>query len=270
MVQHSRDPTENLKRIHEEFPDAKIILVHGSDLKYVHGSDYIKKIGGRIVQHPYYERLSNFKIINQIIENKDKFKDIANFAALIKGEKIDSEYEKGNKIIVSNKADTLKALQSRLSRSYIEKIYSFTVSDWKNKKQKILKDIEREFLGDKIVVRSSAVNEDSLISSMAGYFDSVLNVDSSNLQETEAAVKKVIESYRDKTSESSFNQVLVQLQTKDIAMSGVVFTRTLESNAPYYVINYDDSTGKSNSVTKGVENKTIKILKSVEIKDIPE
>ena len=270
IVQQSKDPTENLKKIHEEFPDAKITLVHGSDWKYVHGSDYIKKIGGRIVQHPYYERLSNFKIINKIIENKDKFRNIADFASLIKGEKVDPEYEKGNKMIISNKADTLKALQPLLTKSQIEKIYSFTVSDWKNKKQKILKDIQREFLGDKVVVRSSAVNEDSLFSSMAGYFESILDVSSGNSHETEPAIKKVIDSYKDKTSESSFNQVLVQLQTKDIVMSGVAFTRTLESNAPYYVINYDDSTGESDSVTRGVENKTMKILKFADVKDIPE
>jgi len=45
MVQTSRDPTENLKKIHEEFPDAELILVHGADWKYVPGSEYIKKVG---------------------------------------------------------------------------------------------------------------------------------------------------------------------------------------------------------------------------------
>ena len=63
MVQDSRDPTENLKKIHEEFPNAEIILVHGSDLSYVHGSEYISQIGGKVVQHPYYGRLSTYKII---------------------------------------------------------------------------------------------------------------------------------------------------------------------------------------------------------------
>ena len=52
MTQRSRDPTENLKKLHEEYPDAKIILVHGSDWKYIPGSEYINKINGRIIQHP--------------------------------------------------------------------------------------------------------------------------------------------------------------------------------------------------------------------------
>jgi glutamine kinase len=268
MVQHSRDPTENLKRIHEEFPDAEIILVHGSDLNYVHGSEYVKSINGSIVQHPYYDRLSNYKIINQLMENKDKFKDITDFASLISGKKeLDSEYEKGNKIIISTKANTLKVLKPILKNSRIEDIYVFTVPDWKNKKQKIIKEIQEKFSG-KIVVRSSAVNEDTLDNSMAGFFESILSVDSGNENEIESAVKKVYSTYKDKGFESSFNQILVQKQTEDIVSCGVLFTRSLEQAAPYYVINYDDSTGETDTVTRGVEDKTLKI--SHFAKDVPD
>lgn len=257
MIQQSRDPTENLKRIHEEFPDAEIILVHGSDWKYIPGSEYVKKIKGKVVQHPYYSRLSNFKIINKIIENKDVIKDIKEFTSYIKKKGFDFEEEKGNKTIVSTKADTLKALQPLLKLSKVEKIFSFTVPDWKNKKQEILNGIKKEFAQGKIVIRSSAVNEDTLNKSMAGCFDSVLNVNSGNMKELEDSIKKVISSYKCKHAESSFNQVLVQVQTKDIVMSGVIFTRSLEHNAPYYIINYDDSTGDSDTVTKGIENKCV-------------
>src|SRR3989344_3769534 len=262
MVQHSRDPTENLKRIHEEFPSAEILLVHGSDLKYVHGQEYIKKIQGQVVQHPYYERLSTVKIMNQIMQTKPK--DIADFADLIEGkEKIDFEYEKGNKVIVSSKADTLRVLKPLVKKSYIEDMYIFTSSDWKNRKQGIMDEITKKF-PNKIVIRSSATNEDTLENSMAGYFQSVLNVDPKDPKQLEAGIKEVLNSYKNKVSESSFNQVLVQSQSKGIVMSGVLFTRTLESNAPYYVINYDDATGETDTVTKGVENKTIKIARFTE------
>ena len=268
MVQDGMDPTGNLKKIHEEFPNAEIILVHGSDWKYVPGSEYIGEIGGSVVKHPYYSRLSNFKIINKIIENKGKFKDITEFTSMIGG-KGSSNADYGNKVIVSTKADTLKTLKPLLKKSRIEKLFSFTVSDWKNNKNLVLGKIKEKFLSDRIVIRSSAVNEDRADKSMAGCFVSVLNVDPSNLDEVEKGIREVIDSYKKKVSESSFNQVIVQSQTKNISLSGVVFTRTLETNSPYYVINYDDSTGQTDTVTKGVENRTIKILRSVDIEKVP-
>ena len=67
MTQHSLDPTDNLKKIHEQFSGAEIILVCGSNWKKVPGSDYIQKIGGEVVQLPFYERLSVENIIHKIL-----------------------------------------------------------------------------------------------------------------------------------------------------------------------------------------------------------
>ncbi len=260
VVQEQRDPTKNLQLIHEEFPEAEIILVHGDDLHYVHGEDYIKSIGGKVVKHPYYPRLSNFKIINYLLENKDKFKDITDFTAFItEKDKLDAEAHQGNKVIISSKADTLKALQPLLKKSKIEPLYSFTISDWKNQKEQVLARIQELFSPFLIVVRSSAVKEDTFEQSMAGCFESVLNVDSEEKAKVEEAINKVSISYKEKDAETSFNQILVQKQTDDVSMSGVVFTRTLSKNGPYYVINYDDTTGSTDSVTAGRENKTLYI-----------
>jgi glutamine kinase len=265
MVQHSRDPVENLKRIREEFPNAEIILVHGDNWKDVPGADYVRGIGGRLLQHPYYARLSTFKIMNKILETKDKHKDIASFTSYIGAKNVGSETE--NKAIISSKADTLQALRPILAKSRVEEMVVFTVSDWKNDQKKVLQNVMKTFSG-KIVVRSSAVNEDTLDQSMAGHFESVLNVDVKEESEVIAAIQKVLKCYKMKKSESSFNQVLVQKQTDEITMSGVVFTRTLEKNAPYYVINYDDKTGSSDSVTSGKENEMMMIAHAT--KDIPE
>jgi len=175
-----------------------------------------------------------------------------------------------NKDIFSTKAGTLEALQHLLKRSQIKKLFSFTVSDWKNKKIEILKTVRKEFSPYKIVIRSSSTSEDSSESSMAGCFDSILNIDSNNLKQIMSAIKKVTDSYKYQTSESSFNRVLVQLQLEDIIMSGVIFTRTLETDSPYYIINYDDKTGETDTVTKGIENKNLKISKFARIEDIPQ
>jgi len=74
MPQSSKDPTENLKRIHEDFKNARIILVHGSDWKDVPGKSFVEKIGGKLVQPPYYERLCTTKIINEILKQGGKKK----------------------------------------------------------------------------------------------------------------------------------------------------------------------------------------------------
>ncbi|MEK6901352.1 MAG: PEP/pyruvate-binding domain-containing protein, partial [Nanoarchaeota archaeon] len=256
VLQHSRDHTENLQKIHEEFPHAELILVHGDDLGDILGADYVKQIGGKLIQHPYYARLSTFKIINELLEQRDKFKDMAQFTSYFKG---GSEFAaaKSNKIIISSKADTLNTLKPLLQKSKIEPLFTFTISDWKNRKQEILQHIQQQFSPSKLVVRSSAVSEDTLEKSMAGYFESVLHIDSTNQTEIENAIKTVVQSYKEKNGESSFNQILVQKQTEDIIMSGVVFTRTLGTNGPYYVINYDNTTGSTDSVTAGMETQTM-------------
>lgn len=67
MTQDNRDPTENLKKIHTQFKNAKIILVHGSNWKKVPGSDYIKKIKGEIVKPEFYDKLSSENVVNKIL-----------------------------------------------------------------------------------------------------------------------------------------------------------------------------------------------------------
>lgn len=66
VTQDKLDPTENLKKIHDQFKDAELILVIGSNWKKVPGADYVKKINGQIVQPPFYEKLSTSNIVKKI------------------------------------------------------------------------------------------------------------------------------------------------------------------------------------------------------------
>ena len=68
IPQHNLDPTDNLKKIHEQFENAKIVLVIGSNWKKVPGAEYIKKIKGEIVQPPFYEKLSTDNIVRKIFK----------------------------------------------------------------------------------------------------------------------------------------------------------------------------------------------------------
>src|SRR3989339_1459740 len=99
------------------------------------------------------------------------------------------QYEK-----FSTKANTLKILEKRLKKSIIEPSFFFSESAWRNNPESIVKHIKKKF-GDRIVVRSSAISEDTAESSMAGFFDSVLTVDSQNVREIKEAIVKVIKSY---------------------------------------------------------------------------
>lgn len=68
MVQNKLDPTENLKKIHEQFGNVKLILVCGSNWKKAPGAKYIKKTNGKVIQPQFYEKLSTKNIINKIFK----------------------------------------------------------------------------------------------------------------------------------------------------------------------------------------------------------
>ncbi len=109
--------------------------------------------------------------------------------------------------------------------------------------------INNKFDG-KIVVRSSSKIEDSFVSSYAGYFHSELYIDSQNPKQIRNAITNVIASYSKNENGSQEDQILVQSQTENVITSGVVFTRNIQNNAPYYLINYDKSSS-TDSVTSG-------------------
>ena len=166
----------------------------------------------------------------------------------------------------TSKANVLKILQNNLKKSKIEKIYEFTVYDWNTKETKIINHIKKNF-AKKIVVRSSAVGEDSIEKSQAGNFESVLNIPSNSSSKIKNGVNTVINSYENKGNQNKKNQILVQSQSNDIVTSGVIFTRSDESN-PYYVINFHDGID-TDKVTKGEIGTVIKLFKYTKLKSLP-
>ena len=68
MVQNSLDPTENLRKICEQFGSVKLVLVYGSNWKKVPGADFVKKMKGTVVQPQFYDKLSTKNIIRKIFK----------------------------------------------------------------------------------------------------------------------------------------------------------------------------------------------------------
>lgn len=250
MLQETFDPSMNLKKIHKLYPDAEITLCHGNDWKFLPAEEFLESINGKIKLTPYYDKLSPENILKQLHEQSERIPRYNN--------------------IVSTKANTLLALQPKLNNSIIEDILVVNEAEFLKNPDSTITKIQNKFKPNKIVVRSSSSQEDGFIKSNAGFYESILNVDSTNPEEIVNAIKKVAESYN-KNSEIEFDttheQILIQTQTEDIAFSGVIFTRDIQKNRPYYLINYDDN-GSTDSVTSGVGGKSIWITKDSKLDNI--
>jgi len=153
------------------------------------------------------------------------------------------------------KAETLERLTPHLEKSRVPELMKFRVGDWKSAgRTKILSDIARLFSKVQVIVRSSAFGEDGNLTAQAGTFLSVPDVSPSDAEAVAAAVDEVITSYGklDVNEEiSGDNQVIVQEMISEVAVSGVIFTQEITTGAAYYVINYDDESGRTETITAG-------------------
>jgi len=151
-------------------------------------------------------------------------------------------------MISGTKAEVLEQLAPRLQTAAVLPQIRFTVQQWNQNPGSILQKIaDRGWNGSPLVVRSSAVSEDTHASSMAGHFDSVLNVRGSAA--LWQAIQQVVASLQ-----QDCDQVFVQPHLADVALSGVAFSRDPNTGGPYFVINYDDRSGSTDTVTSGAVN----------------
>ena len=144
----------------------------------------------------------------------------------------------------------------------VPKLLLIDVSEWFDSPEQCLRDIHDCFGNMKLVVRSSASDEDGEKSARAGEYESVLNVPANDEVGLKAAISEVISSYEEKGTGSDGEEILIQEMVTDVTSSGVVFTHDLNTGAPYYVVNYDDISGTTNTVTSGAgeySNRTLYI-----------
>ena len=152
---------------------------------------------------------------------------------------------------LASKGQTLLQLEGRLKKFRIPELTVYRVVDYASSRVAVLAQIKACF-GERVVaVRSSAVDEDELNNTLAGAYDSVLNVPASSKEAIKIAIETVITSYGKNARRETGDEFIVQEMVQGVSMSGVVFTHDLNTGAPYYVVNYDDVSGSTSSVTSG-------------------
>ena len=168
----------------------------------------------------------------------------------------------------TTKSNVLKFIQKKARLSKIEKIYDFRVIDWLEDPANILNKIRSRFKSKYVIVRSSALGEDSMDESLAGTYETIQNVKPSSRKMLKSAINSVIKSYQNKGNLNNNNQILIQNQTSGIVKSGVIFSRSESSGKPYYTINYEIGTA-TDGVTKGKINNVVKIFRKINLNTLP-
>src|SRR5208282_4076475 len=153
-------------------------------------------------------------------------------------------------VAFKTKAESLEVLAPLLRKGRVLPQVRFSVGDWRADAARVLAAVTAAPWGsDGVIVRSSARGEDGAASSQAGRYDSVLGVVGSAA--VAQAIDRVIDSFAGDGSDD--DQIFVQPMLDRVAMAGVVFSR-IPSGAPYYIINYDDRSGRTDSVTAGTSD----------------
>ena len=157
-----------------------------------------------------------------------------------------------NFLKIPSKVNTLNIIKKKISYINIPKYIFFTKKDFERNKKFYLKKIGYNFKTD-IIIRSSSMNEDTQKTSNAGKFNSII-VKKENVNILEKSIFKVIKKFKNDN-----DQILVQNFISKPDVTGVIFTKDINTNSDYYQIDYDFSK-RTNLVTSGKKNLSLKTL----------
>jgi choline kinase len=170
------------------------------------------------------------------------------------------------RFVLGTKASTLLRLQTLVERSTVPKSISFTADAWETAQETVLADIAGAFAPGEVIVRSSSAREDSWTASNAGAFLSISCVAAADREAVASAVRAVVASY---TPRTSGDEVLVQEVIADVAAAGVVMTRNPKTGAPYFVLNLDDVSGRTDAVTAGASGHRTAFVHRADAPELP-
>lgn len=149
--------------------------------------------------------------------------------------------------IGGSKADVLRALAPLVSLVHVDTGVVFDVEGGADVPLEAARSLVRAGLSGAVIVRSCADGEDSVDSSCAGRYLSVVVPDAGDEAMLAEAIMRVIGSY----PPASCRRVFVQSWRHPVDAAAVVTTRVLGSDAPYYVVSLDASSGRTDQVTSG-------------------
>jgi phosphohistidine swiveling domain-containing protein len=147
---------------------------------------------------------------------------------------------------LGTKAESLARLAPLLTTARILPLAYFALGDWRSSRERLLDDVlSRAWAAGPVIVRSSAVIEDTAAGSQAGRFTSLTG--RCGRSELADAVDRVFGSYDE---ERLGDQVLIQPQLDGVRGSGVAFSYDPSSRAPFAVVNWSDD-ARTDAVTGG-------------------
>jgi glutamine kinase len=156
------------------------------------------------------------------------------------------------------KAETLERLAPMLKHVRLCDQIITTVAEWRRSEHDVIERIVARFASRPLAIRSSSTQEDGAQTSNAGRFESVTNV-APLAGAIGDAIERVIGSYGQTGDDQ---QVLIQPMVEELSLAGVVLTRDLETGSPYYVIDYDDFSGRTDTITSGAVSKMVLVHRS--------
>lgn len=220
------------------------------------------KISKKLI--PEFSKIIKNRTVSNIPDLLNKLMKIENFIEIIdvKGNwcEFNSSEDKKKFFLKSKHETAFKISKSIPEIKFLDQLL-INKRDWIKNKKNLIEKITVMFKKRKIIIRSSSLLEDKDNESNAGKYLSIGNILPEKKNTLEKSISRVFDSYK---IDNLGDVIFIQEYVEKVDISGVLFTRTLGTNLPYYVCNYDDRTGLTDTITSGsnFNSKTFYVLKN--------
>ena len=124
------------------------------------------------------------------------------------------------------KAESLDKIQKNISKKIVPNFFFFTKKNFLRNQNYYLNKIKKKFKKN-IIIRSSSLNEDGLVVSNAGKYDSI-KLNKINLNNLNKSIHFILKKFKNQN-----DQILVQTFIQKPEFAGVLFTKEKKNNSDY-------------------------------------